>query len=143
MTPKELLIPRYLVIGDFPFNTYYKQGQIISIPTDQYARTEDGEPVFYCDFDKYPDIFQRLQWWQGRTPEEMPKYVKIDNDIRKVYKHFTFIMLDGEYSGEHSIDGVCSFEETNNDHTEHQFCRYDMCEPATESDYITNKKINK
>jgi len=76
MTKAELLIPRYLTIGDFPFNTYYPVGKIISIPTDKYAMSENGYPVVYCDFSDYPNCFKPLQWWEERKIDDLPEYVE-------------------------------------------------------------------
>lgn len=72
------MIPRWLVIADFPFNTYYKVGGII---TDD-GRNENGYAVFTCKWNEFPNILKRLQWWERREESEMPEYVKMNKDIK-------------------------------------------------------------
>lgn len=64
MTAQELLIPRYKVIADYP-GSVYVVGEIISDDTNCIE--------FLEELDKYPHIFEKLNWWEQRTVEEMPK----------------------------------------------------------------------
>jgi hypothetical protein len=80
---EKLLLPRYKVIADYP-NTEFEIGEVIH--SDQY-----GEFNVYTDTgkwrlapDAYPAIFRRLEWWEERSPDEMPGYVKADDG--QVYK---------------------------------------------------------
>lgn len=61
---EELLEPRYKVIADYP-ECPFEEGDILVNPT--------YEP-------QYPHLFQKLEWWEDRKPEEMPQYVKIQDD---------------------------------------------------------------
>lgn len=61
MNAKELLIPRFEVIADYP-NSTYKVGEIFHAVVPDYA--------------KYPHLFKPLNWWEYRKEEEMPKKVK-------------------------------------------------------------------
>jgi len=72
---KDLMIPRYEVIADYPNNDEYPVGSI---------KENIGES--YCKFlDQYPHLFRKLEWWEKRTVEEMPQYLKFhDNEIIKV-----------------------------------------------------------
>jgi len=63
MTAKELLIPRYQVIADYP-NSPYKIGAI--------AKGNECLVNPEC-LDKYPHLFRKLNWWEHRKIEEMPK----------------------------------------------------------------------
>lgn len=65
---KELLKPRYKVIADYPGNDI-PIGYIIT-DVDYYTRRN-------VDFDKWPHIFKKLEWWEDRKPEEMPEYLKV------------------------------------------------------------------
>lgn len=71
MTPEELLRPRYKVIADYPGNNM-AVGKIIQF--DWYLENQRIELCYY--YNKYPHLFQPLQWWEDRKPEEMPEYVK-------------------------------------------------------------------
>lgn len=83
---EDLMIPRYKVIADFPFNNYYKVGGIITDHKNISARNENGHAVFACSFSEFPNIFLPISWWEDRKPEDMPMYLKYQNNgkIRKV-----------------------------------------------------------
>jgi len=89
MKTEELLKPRYKVVADYPGNSYYPIGKIIIIPTDSYAINENGHPVFYCDFHEYPHLFKSLAWWEERSDDDMPGYVKSKGG--KVFEVFSYI----------------------------------------------------
>ena len=63
-------------------------------------------------------------------------FVKNNKIVKKVYKHFTYILKDGYLEGEHEASAVCSFDSCDNDPAENDFWRYDECEPATPEEYI-------
>lgn len=75
MTPEELLRPRYKVIALFP-GSKRKIGEVIHFqdlpgwPTKEY-------------YEDYPHLFKKLAWWEDRKPEDMPEYVK-SNDNRAI-----------------------------------------------------------
>lgn len=88
MTPEELLKPRYKVINIWPGMHLepFGKDQIVVL---QPHKEEDAEGFVYRPdkhkprnfmwqsfFDLFPHLFQRLEWWQERKPEEMPVYVK-------------------------------------------------------------------
>lgn len=68
---EQLMKPRYKVIADYP-NQYYSTGHIV---TELFCDDEYKDESF---FEQYPAIFKRLEWWEERTPEEMPEYVKLN-----------------------------------------------------------------
>lgn len=93
MTPEELLRPRYKVVADY-FHNPYQIGDIITLPennrsvhltTIQYT-DEFGENVkqqnHYAPkiIEKYPHLFEKLEWWEERKPEDLPKFIKAKND---------------------------------------------------------------
>jgi hypothetical protein len=82
---QELLLPRYKVIADFPGNPYVL-GAIIKLKSEEDARIRGSLGYLHWDFNikMYPHLFRLLQWWEDRTEEEMPRYVKLKHG--KVYK---------------------------------------------------------
>jgi hypothetical protein len=101
MTPEELLRPKYKVIADYFYNPY-KIGDIITVEyedrsihlTTTQHRDEFGETVQQANYfhpkrlDDFPHLFQRVEWWEGLKPEEMPSYVKHKNgNIYKVSEY--------------------------------------------------------
>ena len=89
LTTEQLLQPRYRVLALYPFSPY-KVGEIIdpyegrfpvlNIPGhDLLGRivfTQHGLPI--TEADKYPHLFQRCHWSEGRTKEEFPEYLRYD-----------------------------------------------------------------
>lgn len=71
LTPEELLRPRYKVIADYP-STFWSIGDII-----------DPEEL-HTQFEKYPHLFQKLEWWQERGIDDMPEYVKFFNNVYRI-----------------------------------------------------------
>jgi len=86
---KNLLTPRCLVIADY-FYSPYKVGDIIEpnekgtvhLTTTVQYDSFDGQNhdvVNYMPFEvtaKYPHLFRRIEWWEYRAIEDMPRYVK-------------------------------------------------------------------
>ncbi len=113
---KDLLIPRFKVIADYP-NSWFILGNIYTglkgaNPNSDYWYLKDNSPhgVGTVDPTKYPSVFQRLQWWENRTPLEMPRYLKKDNMVFKVraYTHpaakgFPLFYEKDEIPGSHYI----------------------------------------
>ena len=79
METKELLKPRFEVIADYPAmerNGNYQIGDILTDDGKTAVLKQDGTPVFACDWEKYPHLFRKMNWWEKRTSEQMPKKVK-------------------------------------------------------------------
>lgn len=78
MTAKELLIPRFEVIETYP-KSNFKIGNILErVPNatnDWYNHNKsliDAE-ILLEEIEKYPHLFRKMNWWEGRTKEQMPK----------------------------------------------------------------------
>jgi|ERR1044072_619177 hypothetical protein len=81
----DLLKPRYKVIADYPGNAY-KLGDIITFVEDgcseliaNYSAVNGDRTrlmVAKKEFDKYPHLFKKLEWWEDRSDEDMPEYYK-------------------------------------------------------------------
>lgn len=91
MNREELLKPRYKVIADYPFNRHFPLNEIfvlefkeerthVSNTGEPYALIEpkQGLPLAWMEseFNQYPHIFKKLEWWEERKVEDMPQYVK-------------------------------------------------------------------
>lgn len=140
LTPEELLQPRYEVIADY-FYSPYNIGDLVEFTTtgtsflgtvtkqydDFREDIVDTENYFHIDcLKKYNHLFRRLDWWEHRTPEEMPEYVKCKINSC-VYK----VSVPRKY-------GV--------DVLPYGYWLYDRLTPATLQDYtqyITNLNANK
>ena len=88
MTAEKLLEPRFEIINDAPL-LKNKLGEII-ICIEPHG-------MFDLDFfffgkvaicpNNYPHIFRKLNWWEKRTAEEMPKKVmSLADDKKEVYE---------------------------------------------------------
>lgn len=74
MTASELLKPRFKIIADFPNNDFGKVGDILDRDWSKYPNDdEEKEPIW--SISDYPHLFQRLNWWEERSVEDMPKKV--------------------------------------------------------------------
>ena len=102
MTPQELLIPRVLAIGTEPGTPNYPDslftsGEVLILWNKYYYKQADGisictdRKVSKSVVDEYPSLFRPLEWWEHRTPEQMPLYLKHGENgkVRKVKEYST------------------------------------------------------
>lgn len=78
MTPEQLMQARYKVIGDYPGNNF-KVGDIL--PRDFKVEGATLTPHMVAFYDKYPNLFKPLDWWEERGPEDMPEYVIWEKEL--------------------------------------------------------------
>ncbi len=84
----ELISPRYEVIDDYPENKYFKVGDILCLETHRNGevwlhyeyneafsapRTINFQESY---FSSYKNIFRKMQWWEQREENDMPKFLK-------------------------------------------------------------------
>ncbi len=62
MTAAELMQPRYEVIAEYP-SCHHEKGSIVDNVTEYME----------AFFNKYPHLFRKLNWWEYRKVEDMPK----------------------------------------------------------------------
>ena len=127
MTPEELMKPRYKVIADYPDNKN-KIGDIIPM---KHAGTAAACDLVCGWYDRFPSIYKRLEWWEERSPEDMPEYIKVMSKgmlcnavvggVYKVHKHFS-----SSY-GEPNKKGTQIFGD--------DYLSYSRTVPATETEY--------
>lgn len=77
MTAAELMQPRYEVIAEYP-SCHHELGSIVDNVTE-YSE---------AFFNKYPHLFRKLNWWEYRKAEDMPKKLicKADHFGQDVYE---------------------------------------------------------
>lgn len=94
MTTEELLQPRRKVLIDYP-DSEYSVGQVIHFKdkSTAYTGTNEWQSEFIKNkngggggmrcikyFEPYPLIFRPMEWWEERKVEDMPEYVKDENE---------------------------------------------------------------
>jgi len=72
MTAKELLTPRFEVIADFP-NSNLEINSILTFDGIVYGMNEPQK--FIRNPEKYLHLFKKLEWWEKRKIEDMPKKI--------------------------------------------------------------------
>jgi hypothetical protein len=79
----DLMQRRVKVIADYP-NNPFKVGTVLT-DTDWGGWLRYGERMLNLSMVKYyPHLFKELQWWEKRSLDEMPEYVKNENKVFKV-----------------------------------------------------------
>lgn len=79
-------------------------------------------------FDKHPNLFKKLEWWEERKESDMPEYLY--SEVRKEY--FRIERYDLKHAVAHPDYG---------DKKYNGFLNLPHTKPATESEYLTlNKK---
>lgn len=80
MTAEELMIPRFEVIETYP-NSNFKKGDILErIPNatnDWYNADKSliNADILLEEIEQYPHLFRKMNWWEKRTADQMPKRV--------------------------------------------------------------------
>lgn len=97
-TIDHLITPRYKILAMYPCSPY-QIGDIVKITQDdsnfflaittkEVNEFSDGEPVPHerfhhiSEIEEYPAVFKKMYWWEERTEDEMPEYLKIKKDVR-------------------------------------------------------------
>ena len=75
MSNEDLMIPRYKVIANYP--SMKAEGfEIGSIITCR-KYDNDFSQNLWCEMnDKYPAIFNPIEWWEDREVKDMPRFIK-------------------------------------------------------------------
>ena len=90
LSKEELLMPRWKVIADFPGNVYFYVGEIFELPKEYIKQmmvigNDDEEVDFEVNPELYPAIFKKLDWWEEREFNELPKYVKNKDGVYETF----------------------------------------------------------
>ncbi len=125
LSKEELLIPRYIVIDDYP-GSIFKIGTIITLdnlklPKWYHPDFNYKEQRFFNyieDFNKYPKIFKKLFWYENRSEKDLPKYISVANYFYKVKKYISNVAYLENYYKEYELGYYikpATEEEFNND----------------------------
>jgi hypothetical protein len=130
MTPENLMQPRYKVIADYP-NSEYVIGLVIDFAEEsnfKSGKITGSNNVSEDFFLQYPNIFNKLRWFEDRDPKDMPEYVKEKegNEVWRVEEYGAavtcYVLLKKNFH-----DPEIPFGDHN---------LYDLL-PATETEYLT------
>ena len=72
MKAEELMKPRFEVIADYP-NNKLVIGSVIESDSDQMFKIQEGYFLGLKRIEQYPHLFRKLNWWEKRSIEDMPK----------------------------------------------------------------------
>lgn len=132
MTNEEFLIPRFRVIADYPGNTL-SVGKIIA---GTLAPKELADWM-----EKYPHLFRKLEWYEGRKEEDMPTYIKIDPEwkpeTKKDQKHIGKVMKPFLIIPMNDLSHYFLSQKEVDDNNMHNLT---ICLPATEEEYLEYTK---
>jgi hypothetical protein len=105
MTAKELLKPRFEVIELYP-NTRLKVGEILTPINDKQIHFDsftNNLSDLIVSPEKYPHLFRKLNWWEKRKKEDMPKRLKSladkDSEDFDIEKQEIYEILDWDMNG--------------------------------------------
>lgn len=89
----KLLIPRYKVINGYP-DMNRNVGDIVVIDIKKDQKWIDNHCAF---FERYPLLFEKLNWWDDVPVEQYPTYIKVtvfdscnEGRYNKIYKVESF-----------------------------------------------------
>lgn len=110
MTAEELLKPRFEVINNYPDCDKHKLGVGSIISFEFYNEKENqwyndnGKSYKYeAYYEGYPHLFRKLNWWEKRKKEDMPKKLKSLASKNKpdfdIEKEEVFEIIDWEMNG--------------------------------------------
>ena len=111
LTPEQLMQKRYKVIADYP-NSGMDVGAVI--PFKDWPELSPYQIIFY---NKYPNIYRELHWWENREQKDMPDYVKTKNGV--IWKVTGWDLREKWCNAEDAYTPIY----------------LELCLPATETDY--------
>jgi hypothetical protein len=103
MTLEELLLPRYKVCeGGYP-DCPFQGGEILILSRvddkrQRYWKRRKGNFWYAPYFDRFPNIFKKLEWWESREENEIPNYLKSHTGFCKVISQDVergFVLIEG------------------------------------------------
>jgi len=110
MKAEDLLKPRFEIIENFPDNHYGKVGTVLDRNWSKYPDDDETkEPIW--SISDFPHLFRKLNWWEHREKEDMPKKIKSlcykDNPDFDLEKEEVFIVLEWNMK---TLDGIINHE---------------------------------
>lgn len=131
-TIDHLLTPRFEVIADYPGSTW-KLGSIINSDFAYLNHNDKGCPA------QFPHLFKPLNWWEKRTEEEMPRYLKQSQyiDQNKNFVPDLYIRVNEHFKHKSGGWRDHSFEIFNSNDLDSNNSTYNGWEPCSEEEYLT------
>lgn len=135
MTTEELLKPRYKLIKDYP-DCIAPVGSILQDDVESCIITTPTGSVsiqssyLFRNKDKYPHLFQKLEWWEDRKEDELPGYVKLRKESLEKFLPWTHTKVFKVYKWR----GGIFWDEPDNEYSTVDNREFDF-EPATEEEY--------
>lgn len=108
MKAKELLIPRFEVIEEYPKCEFEKNeilSRILYATNDIYHSNKEASlgGLELLEIEKYPHLFRKLNWWENRKKEDMPKRLKSmaskDEPNFDIEKEEVYDIIDWDMNG--------------------------------------------
>jgi len=93
MKAEELMMPRFEVVETYPKSKFIKGDILERIPnaTNNWYNSDKSlvnADILLEEIEQYPHLFKKLNWWEKRSIEDMPKKVisKADknNDVFEI-----------------------------------------------------------
>jgi hypothetical protein len=126
----DLMKPQYMVNLDYP-KSEYVVGQVIDYNNFSGSITSKT----FCEiYDKYPVIFRKMKWFEGKDIEDLPRYVSVHPDseccLNKtiIYEVYKWNKWNDSFHRYKHYAKVIGFEE-------HDFSISHFL-PATEQEYL-------
>ena len=94
MTAEELMKPRFECIAAFPYcheDFNITIGSIITLEnqdTEQWYNLYKNKRFYDAYYESYPHLFRKLNWWEYRKVEDMPKKLIHKSPYSGVTIHF-------------------------------------------------------
>lgn len=90
MTAEELMIPRFMVMYSYP-HCPYNVGVVLSLIKGSnnlfHNRDTLRGGISLKTLEEYPHLFRKMNWWELRTEEQMPKKLKsLAHDRGDIYE---------------------------------------------------------
>lgn len=127
---ERLTSSRYIVIDTYP-KCEWEIGDIIET---------DGDQFWVDELEKFPKIYKKLSWYEKRSENEMPKYVKyiLDNNVKELHKVKEWIHGDIYTERKNKEGEITAFIGEHNDYQ----TSLNGWLPATEKEYLNFIKEN-
>ena len=132
MSVEELLKPRFEIIANYPSNHLGKVGDIIE-EDFIFFKKKHLNPITFSKMEEYPHLFRKLNWWEKRTIDQMPVYLKqtlkeFGTTYHKIAKWDMHMLFGFEDVNERT---GCSITTWTPEYT---------YQPCTEEEYLKNNK---
>lgn len=132
-TIDHLLTPRFEVIADYP-NSQFKVGEILDRDWAEYPYGDESTESPNWKVSNYPNLFRPLNWWEKRTEEEMPKYLKQVSDSGIML----YFMIGNWDMG--NLTGIWDSNKTKGCSIKSYLPEYTF-QPCSESEYLENLQL--